>query len=63
MIYTKEKIVVCHGLNLDSLHPLSQNLIDGISCVRGDRNPELVANTADVKQVLTFFITGPYERT
>jgi len=62
LIYTKEKIDVCRGMDFGDLHPFSKNLLEGVSCFRGDRNPVFIANTVDVKQVVTFFLTGPEKK-
>jgi len=39
--------------------PLSDNIVEAAICERGDRTPAVVADTVDIRHVLTCFVTGP----
>lgn len=59
LLYSPDGMVTTRGMDVSSFQPLADNLVDGAICVRGDRNPRVVADTVDVKRVVTFFISGP----
>lgn len=59
LLYSPRKIIVTQGLDLDSAQSFSENILDGVNCTRGDRNPELIADTVDTKFVVRLFISGP----
>ena len=57
LLYGKDRVVAMRGLDISDMKPLSENLTEGAICIRGDRNPLVVANTVDCKHVVTFFIS------
>ncbi len=58
LLYSPDQILAMRAFDRRDSQSLSDNLIEGAVCVRGDRNPRLVANTADIKHVVTFFISA-----
>lgn len=62
LLYTPDVIITTRGMDEQDYKPLSDNLVEGAICERGDRDPKVISNTADIKQVLEFYITGPQEQ-
>lgn len=59
LLYSPREIVAALGLDLGGAQPLSENILDGVKCMRGDRSPELIADTVDTKFVVRLFVSGP----
>jgi hypothetical protein len=58
LLYSRDQIIAMRGMDPNDSKPLSENLVEGASCLRGDRNPLVIANTVDCKNVVTFFISA-----
>jgi hypothetical protein len=58
LLYTPDEIISVRGLDRVDGTSFSENLVDGAICNRGDRDPLVIANTVDIKHVVTFFISG-----
>lgn len=63
LLYTPDVVVTTRGLDAANFEPLSDNLVEGAICERGDRDPKVIANTIDRQFVVEFFITGPQGQT
>lgn len=58
LLYTRDGMLAMRAFDRSDSQTLSENLVEGAICIRGDRNPLVVANTADIKHVVTFFISA-----
>ena len=59
LLYTPDVIVTTPSLTSREFNSLTDNLVDGAICVKGDRNPIVIANTVDIKHVVEIYITAP----
>ena len=58
LLYSADEIIAVRGMDRNDSSSLSENLVEGVICRRGDRNPLVVANTVDIKHVVTFFVSA-----
>ena len=58
LLFSADEIVAVRGMDRNDSNSLSDNLVEGVICRRGDRNPLVIANTVDIKHVVTFFVSA-----
>lgn len=58
LLFTRDSAIAMRGTDAGDAMPLSENLADGAACLRGDRNPLIVANTVDCKHVVRFVMSA-----
>ena len=59
LLYSPDQVLAMRAFDRRDSQTISENLVEGAICLRGDRDPLVIANTADIKHVVTVFISAP----